>query len=322
MTNTVNFTIAGLYTNFNYTSSNFNLIKIYNILLNNPNYSYVKGLFHIDFNCNKAILFTDIDYSHIEYDVKWELMVDIVNYISGRQIECSSITYNDIKIIYIPLLLSRMIDNDIQYIEPNLSEKVGVIFDLNKFTLAYKVRHYKIANIIETIQNININTLKSDLEQSLVQFTSNIKTYTNNNLSEIIQNNFYHVIPGIVNLTTPTVKFLTYIKNNDNVIDNANDKCNEFKKLVESFFITCNNNKIRKSIYIKNTNRFSIKLEYNPRKYYNNYSLNFKFNDIKLSIKYSWNEEVIYLFIISYLMYLKSYNLVVSQLTNKIIQEL
>ena len=292
----------------------------YNILLNNSEYTYIKGLLHVDFNNHKGLLFSDIDYSDLEYDLQWNLL-DVINTFD-KVSYYHSLSYKDFKIIHLPSLISKLEDNDTYYIDPNITRKVGINFKKYGFEFLYKVQNYRIVNITEEVKNINTATIKNVLATTLTNLISNIKEFKNNDLSDFINKNFYNIMPNVaMNLNTFNMKFLINAKKN-NILDKAYGQIENFKKITSSFLSSCLDNNIRKSYYIKTNNNYSIQLSYGPKNYYR-YSVVYKFGDIRIPIamKY-WNNESQYLFIISYLMYLNEYDNLMSYFRNKLLQEL
>lgn len=294
--------------------------KSYNILLNNSEYTYIKGLLHIDFNNHKGLLFSDINYSDLEYDLQWNLLDVLSNF--DKLSVYHSLSYKDIKSIHLPSLILKLEDTETYYIDPNITRKIGINFKKYGFEFLYKIHNYKIINIAESVKNINTSTIKNVLASSLTNLMSNIKNFRNNNLSDFINEHFYNVVPEpAMNLNTFTMEFLINAKKH-NIIDKAHDEIENFKKITNSFLSSCSDNSIRKSYYIKTNNKYSIQLSYDPKNYYR-YSVVYKFGDIRVPIamKY-WNSDSQFIFIISYLMYLNEYDNLMSHFRNKLLQEL
>ena len=288
----------------------------HNILLNNCKYIYAKGLLHINFENNKGLLFSDIDYNNLEYDIQWNIL-ELLNNLSIYH----NLNYKSIKCIHLPSLISKLEDNDTYYIDPNISRKIGINFNKCGFEFVYKLQNYKSVNIVETIKNINTSTIKTVLTSSLTDLITNIKTFKNNELGDIINKNFYNIIQPVMNLNTHNMEFLINTKNN-NIIDKAHEEIDNFKKITDLFLTSCKDNKINKSYYIKTNDNYTIQLSYDPKTYYS-YSIVYKFGDIRIPIamKY-WNNDSQFTFIISYLMYLNEYNNLMSYFRNKLLQVL
>lgn len=292
----------------------------YNILLNNSEYTYIKGLLHVDFNNHKGLLFSDIDYSDLEYDLQWNLL-DVLSNFEKLNVY-HNLSYKDIKCIHLPSLISKLEDADTYYIDPNITRKIGINFKKYGFDFLYKIHNYRIINIAENIKNINTSTIKNVLATSLTNLITNIKNLRNDNLSDFINENFYNITPNVtVNLNTFNIEFLINARKN-NILDKAYVQIENFKKITNLFLSSCLDNNIKKSYYIKTNNNYNIQLSYDPKNYYS-YSVVYKFGNIRIPIamKY-WNNESQYLFIISYLMYLNEYDNLMLHFRNKLLQVL
>ncbi len=290
------------------------------MLLDDREYTFIRGLLHVDFNMQKAILFTDIDYTDIKYNVQQNLHEIIkefnnINYIYSE----------NIYIIHIPSMLDNINDTELFNIDSFLQHHIGINFRTVGFDIIYNNdsnNSYFLSgnntNIIERVRNIRVETIKNDLGNSIISLTNNIKTYCANMLNDILHDNFYNLIPyKPLNLTTSTIKFLNYINTNQNIIKVAEAQLEIFRKLNISFLSTISRTNARNRV-LRITHNFNLRQTFNKQRGLN--ELIYKFDNISFTIEEYYNSDRSFLFVICYLMYLKEYEKITAYFKNQIVK--
>jgi len=310
-----NFTISEIYINYNPTHQVVN-----NVLLDDREYTFIRGLLHVDFNVQKAILFTDSDYTDIKYSIQRNLHEIIKEFNNSNYIYSE-----DIYIIHIPSMISNINDTELCHIDPFLQHRIGINFRTVGFDIIYNNdsnSDYFLSgnntNIIERVRNISVETIKNDLGNSIISLTNNIKTYCTNMLNNVLYDDFYNLIPyKPLNLTSSTIKFLNYIKTNQTIIDAAKDQLEIFKKLNTSFLSTISSTNTRNRV-IRITHNFNLRQTFNKQRRSN--ELIYKFDSVLFAIEERYNSDRSLLFIACYLMYLKEYEKITAYFKNQIVK--
>lgn len=307
-------------------------VKQFNLLFDDPEYSYLRGLIHVNLTENNAIFFTDIEYNENKTYVLHDL-VDVIYHIP----------YRNIAILNLKALLEKTRDIKYRfsniYYDTNLISKIGILFKSNSISFLYKLHKYKFINILTTSKNLSVDNFKTNLADTVSDLFSSIEIYRDDKLENLINDKYYSVFNNdhALNLSHNNIKALQYI--NNEILQNPQkytSKLTEFRELcirylqnASTLFSNSESRSYSASKHtateiIKNHKLFKIFLIKDDNKYYRSqYSLVFQFCNIKISIidEYYHNEMTDH-FIIAYLMYTNEYENVAIYLKNKLFQSM
>lgn len=301
----------------------------YNLLLNDPEYSYLSGLIHVNRIKEQAILFTDIEYNEDKYYVLKDLS-NILIYIP----------LNNITTLNLKTLLQKTKDIKYKYsnldYDYNLVSKIRVIFKQSGINFLYKLHSYKPINIVTTVKNLTIDNFKNNLINTISDLFTSIETYKENGIESLISNYYYSIFEAVdnpINLVPYNIKVLQHINNEiARSTQQYNDKLIEFRELCLMYIKNArnmeNNDTPSYSVsnhtvtdLVKNHKLFKIFIVKDNNKYYKyQYSLVFQFNNIKLSITDTSYGDHPDHFIIANLMYANEYENVLIHFKNKLFQ--